>query len=374
MARLLFLGDLHAGKGADLGRVPGERLGEQQQAFADALAVARGRECNAVVTLGDLWDKRNPSADEVMAVVAPLRDHLDQGGCDVVGIPGNHEVSSAGGGTMPAAVGLTGLIEIHSKPGVRVVDDVAVCMLPWTPLGRLVAAQDGGDRDETFRLAADLLVEVATSMYIESRAARRVLALHWSVSDTVLPSGLSVSDLREVVLPMGDLLGIGYDAIVGAHIHRPGLYGDRFAYVGPPLPLDFGAHQGDHGCWIVDTDADQLFEFVALPSRRFVTLGTGGAYTGVAGAFVKFRATMSEDEYRRFNHDAARAELEAAGAYSVTFDVTVERARRDRGAVLDDAMTPADQLAAYLAAQGINGTKGAAMLERAGRYLEGAAS
>ena len=387
MARIAFLGDLHAGKGLDLFQ---GRLAEQEAALDAALDIARTAGCDAVVTLGDLWDKRSPTPDEVLAVVRPLRRHRNGGGCEVFGISGNHEISSADGGTMPGAVGVTGLIEIFPEPSVRVVADTAVCLLPLVPTSRLDLALEqrhGGrvDRDELFTLAAELLVEIASGL-VQVDAPRKVLGLHWSVSQTALPSGLPVDGLREVVLPMDGLLALGFDAIVGAHIHRPGLYGDRFAYVGPPLPLDFGRADGDHGVWIVDTTGlGTQFELVPIASPPFVTLDLDAREVeamaagtmpqiivpgGNHGGYIRVRYEATEAQARRIDKSALRCWVEQdLGWTRCDTEDTVERPHRERGAVLDSAGSRIDQLAAYLEASGVNGSTGAAMLERAEEYI-----
>lgn len=384
MARLAFYGDLHAGKGRDLS--PG-RLDEQERALDDVLRIARDSRCDAVVSLGDDWDKRNPTPDEVLAVIRPLRHHRDAGGCDVIGIPGNHSISSADGGTMPAAVGLTGLAEVFSQPSVRIVGDTAVCLLPWVPTSRLDLAleQRHGrpiDRDELFALAGDFLVEIASGL-VRVDAPRKVLGLHWSVSQTALPSGLPVDELREVVIPMDGLLALGFDAIVGAHIHRPGVYGDRFAYVGPPLPLDHGRADGDHGVWIVDTDpAHTLLQMMPIDSPGFETVnltdtdvanladyGTMPPLAPALGRYLRVRYTATEEQSRRIDKTKLRSHAEGYGALRCDIDETVERAHRERGTVIDDAGSRVDQLSAYLDAIGTNGDVKPAMLERAAGYL-----
>jgi len=383
MARLAFLGDLHAGKGIDLSP---SRLDEQEAALEAALDIARTARCDAVVTLGDLWDKRKPTPDEVLAVVRPLRHHVDQGGCPIIGIPGNHEVSSADGGTMPAAVGLTGLAEMFSEPSIRIVGDTAVCLLPWVPTSRLdliLEARHGDrvDRDELFTLAAELLVETCAGL-AQVDTPRKVLGLHWSVSQTVLPSGLPVDELREVVLPMDALLELGFDAIVGAHIHRPGLYGGRFAYVGPPLPLDHGRAEGDHGVWIVDTTPlGTQFELMPIRSPGFETVdltegevewmaqGNMPALAPALKRYLRVRYSATEKQARRIDLAKLREHAMEYGPVRVDIEATVERPHRQRGVAIDQAGTRLDQLAAFLDAQGVNGSVGAAMLAKAETYL-----
>lgn len=387
MAHLGFLGDLHAGKGLHLS--PG-RLAEQEAALDDGLGVLRAAGVEAIVALGDLWDKRKPTPEEVLAVVRPLRHHGDEGGCPIIGIPGNHEIGETDGATMPRAVGLTGLAEVFSQPSVRIAGDTAVCLLPWVPIHRLdlMLEQRLGrrvDRSELFKLAAEMLVEIAKDL-VKVDAPRKVLGLHWSVSQTVLPSGLDVGTLHDVVLPMDDLLALGFDAIVAAHIHRPGLYGDRFAYVGPPLPLDHGRADGDHGVWIVDTTGTPArFELVPIESPPFVTWDLDdGEVDGLAddvmppvvnpeflvGGYVRIRYEATEEQARRIDKGALRSYVEAHGWTRCDVEDTVARAHRERGAAIDETASRVEQLGAYMAAADVDETLAAEVLERAPHYLE----
>lgn len=376
--RALAFGDTHLGAGLDLGRVPGERLAEQEQVFRAALMLSRERRCDAVLFAGDLFNTPRPSPEIMLAAERPLVDHQVEGGAPVYVIAGNHCIPSADGPSGLDVLAEAGLIELARTPTTwTLTGGVEVCALPWTPVSRLVAADNGqSDRAWINAQAADLIIQAASDMRDPGR--EQILMLHWSVSGTSLPSGMDVGSLGGVVLPMDDLVAIGYDAIVAGHIHRGAQYGDRFLYVGSPQPLNFGEEGCDHGCWILEIDAadgETVGEFVPLPSRRFLTVTMDGRsvecdWPGVEGAYVKVRATLTEEDHRRFDPAAVRAELEREGAHTVTFDLTVERNRRDRGATLDDNMTPQDQLAAYLAAVGVNGALKPAMLARASQYLE----
>lgn len=382
--KFLATGDQHLGKGQDLGRTPGERLAEQEGVWRATLKVARDRACDAVLHAGDLFDGRRPGPDVLLTAERPLVDHQMAGGCPVYVIAGNHDVPSRDGPCGLDVLAEAGLIALARKPRTWKVGDVEVCALPWTPLSRLIAA-DGGDtpREDLATLAAELLIETVRGMRKPSLPTQpgQILLGHWAVSDTVLPNGMDVGSLGGVVLPMDGLVEAWDGQIVFGHIHRGGCYGD-FTYVGSPQPLDFGESGCEHGCWIMEWDDERrlwALEFLPLESRSFFTIHCDGGFVEdvanlegideVAGAFVKIRYDASEEQARRIDQAAVRASLEAAGAHRVWIEPTIERAHRERGAVLDDAGSRADQLAAYLEAMNINGSTGAAMLERAGSYL-----
>lgn len=383
--RILATGDSHLGKGLDLGRQPGDRLAEQEQVWADTLELARDRRVDAVLHAGDLFDGRRPTPEILLAAERPLVEHQEQGGATVYVVAGNHDVPSQDGPCGLDVLAEAGLIELAREPltwtigragvigGLDVVD---VCALPWTSVSRLVALNEDADRGDIHALAADLLIQAARGLAAQavSWPRPRILLGHWSVSQTSLPNGLDVGSLGGVVLPMDDLRALGFDEIIFGHIHRPQTIGE-FRYVGSPMPLDFGEGSTDHGVWIHDTiDGPGVSEFVPLASRPFVTIDVdrGGSYIGtddVRDAYVKVRATLTEDEARADSIAGERETLEMLGAYRVWFDVTVERAHRDRGVQLAEGLTPLDQLAAYLDARGVNGDVKPALLARAERHL-----
>lgn len=391
--KLLATGDTHVGAGQELGRVPGERLAEQEALWAATLKLARDRRVDAVLHAGDLFHGRRPEPNVMLAAERPLVEHQEQGGATVYVAAGNHDVPSQDGPCGLDVLAEAGLVELARDPQTWQVstddgrEDLDVHALPWTPLSRLVALDGGAtDRGEIAALAADLLLETARGLHAETRPMTLSILLgHWSVSQTSLPNGLDVGSLGGVVLPMDDLQAIGFDAIVMGHIHPPQQHG-AFRYVGSPQPLDFGEAGCEHGCWILETDSAGIgSEFVPLTSRPFVTLDWDASEVEALhdidpiigwspgfdpGSYVKLRYTASESDERSFDHNRMREVLTGTfGAHRVWIEPTVERVHRERGHAIDDAGTRIDQLGAYLAAIGVNGDVAPAMLERAEAYL-----
>lgn len=373
-------GDNHLGKGQDLGRQPGDRLAEQEQVWRSTLELARDRGCAAVLHAGDLFDGRRPEPNVMLAAERPLVEHRAAGGCPVLVIAGNHDIPSQDGPCGLDVLAEAGLILLSREPEARGFAGMGVACLPWTPLARPIAAHDGeADRGELAALAADLLLRSARELR-EFVAGPCLLLGHWSVSQTSLPNGLDVGQLGGVVLPMDDLQQLGFEALVFGHIHREQEVGS-FLYVGSPQPLDFGEANDAHGVWLLDTDRLDAPEFVPLDSRGFVAWDLGDeeidaladrgwlATVPLDGEFVKVRYRATEEQARRIDHDALRAQIEGLGAHRVWIEPTVERAHRDRGAELVEGQTMIEQLDAYLSAINVNGDVKPAMLERAERYL-----
>lgn len=391
MSRYLVFSDLHLGAGADLGHQPGDRLAEQEQVLEQIVQVAIDRDVDAVLFGGDAFEGPHVPPEQY----AILQTQLRRLGCPCVAITGNGRHDAAMREVKAPEV-LSDVADVHTAPDVlRLPGDVMLAVMPWVSVSRLVAADAGvTDRDQLNALAADLLLQTARGLAEDCRRVKpewpRILMTHFAISGD--QDGIS-EFAREPVLPLSDLEQLDFDAVVAGHYHRPQLLSAKpVLYCGSPLPLNFGEGGYDHGCWLLDFEGDDSPEFVPLASRPFVTIdfdtsrnadipGLSPILTGVplppeikAGAYVKVRVTATEDVARRFSVDEMRSLLEANGAHRVWVDMTVERARRDRGVHLAEGLTPLDQLAAFLDARGVNGDVKPALLARAARHLEGSAT
>lgn len=402
--KILALGDLHLGAGADLG-APGERLAEQEQVWAWSLQQARERDVDVVLFAGDAFQHRKPSVDALLAFERPLVEHKNAGGPQVLAIPGNHDLSSLDAGCALDIFHQDGLIRLEREPRVVLVDGGAlVACLPWAPTSRLAARLDVAAEDVN-SAAAHLLVEVARTLREDAGYGAKpvILLTHFSISGTSLPSGLPVDQLREPVLDQDDLLAIGYDAVIAGHIHRAGAFGpslDRHIlfghehqatygnglhfYTGSPLALNFGEASVAHGVWIIDMDGAPYSTFLPSPSRRFVNLAYGigdhdDLYVDramsehdVEGAYVKLRIAGTDEQMKRVEVQTYKACLEEDGAHRVFVDTVVEREARARDRTVDDSLSEREALERWMAAQ--NGTVdhdvAARALERAQGYLE----
>jgi DNA repair protein SbcD/Mre11 len=270
VTRLLCTGDLHLGAGTDYGREPGDRLKDQIATLNVVVDTAIAEEVDAVLFAGDAFEGPAVTPEQYAAFQDPLRE-LKLAYIPFIGITGNGKHDCAMRDIKAPEV-VSDVAEIYTQPSIRVVGDTAVCMLPWTPVSRIVAQHDGGDRDDIHQYASELLVTVARSlrdgitMNAEIAPIRhRVLMLHYSIEGAALPNGLSIDEhAREVILPIDELEALGFDAIVAGHIHKPQrLDGTPFEgephlpifYVGSPAPLNFGEGHYEHGVWLLELSA-----------------------------------------------------------------------------------------------------------------------
>lgn len=393
MSRFLCCGDLHLDKGGRYGRVPGERLAEQEAVWDEVLLLAREQKVDAVLFAGDAFEKRHPSTDAMLAFERPLirHDHA----CPVIAIPGNHDRSGVSDFCALDVFHEAGLIALHSRPWVSSYDsrNPAIACLPWAPVSRIVAADDGEtDRDDVNVLAAELLLETARGLRAQV-GGPCVLLTHFSITGASTPDGMDVGLFREPVLDLADLEAIGFDAIVAGHIHR----GQRLDvkpphscpifYVGSPLPLAFGEAGCAHGVWLLDIDGpDRQALFVPIGSRSFVTLdwdhdedpdvvaemihGDHSQRERTEGAYVKARVTATEESARRIDAGALRQGLIDAGAHNVWIELDVQRELRARVQGIDETVSDVDALELWLSTQSINGDQAPAVRALHADYLQ----
>lgn len=382
MTRILCVADLHLGASPGLGRAPygpESRLADQERAWLAVCELAIEAQAGLVLFAGDAFHRPRPTPSEILAFRSGLR-LLDRAGIPVVAVTGNHDVASA---DLPSALSIfADEIVVSSAPEVlAAAGGVTVCTLPWAPPARLVANRGGGDRDELYREAASMLVDVAAGLRAQCPAGiPAVLVAHWSVTGAALPTGMLADELREVVLPYADLEAQGWDRIVLGHLHQPQRLGDRGLYTGSPCVVDWGEAGYEHVVWILDTDAPLAdWGVFPVPDRPFLTLDVDGANLvqgGVLGsgrydgAVVRVRYQATREQAARVSDAAIAQELYDAGAWRVFVQPTILREERARVDGLDDTIGAGEALDLWLATQDIPGGLRAQVRETAQTYLE----
>lgn len=371
MPRFVCAGDIHLGAGADLGLAPGERLAEQEAVLEQIVATANELEA-PLVWLGDAWQNRRPTPAEILAFRRPLRKLNGE----LIGIAGNHDLEAF---ERPTGYDLLSDLAgddqaIATAPGILRVSGASFCRLPWAPPGRLVALEEGGDRDALNHRLAEGLVEIARGLFARAGGDGsnwpRILLAHWSVGGAETTTGIPSELFREPVLPLEDLAAIGFDAIVLGHIHKPQIltvapaasngHPTTIFYVGSPMPLSFGEAESEHVVWLLDTETG-VFQ-IPIVSRPLKTVeidlrhyGPGsdlpshGFNGAVRDAVVKVKVRAHAEQARRFDLAALKRDLLAAGAHKVwSIGLDVERQEIARGVAMDETVGDGEALELYL--------------------------
>jgi DNA repair exonuclease SbcCD nuclease subunit len=390
MSRILAFGDSQLG-------VATVDLADQRDVLDRIVQVALERQVDTVLHGGDVFEGPVVTPAQLRTFVdatRPLRD----AGIPLLVIRGNgrHDMAVRDVHALDILREVDG-ITVSDTPAVSVLaNKVAVCTLPWVHPGRLIANANGSlTHDEASLNTSDMLVRIA--QHLRERVVGladlpKVLLAHWAISGSALPTGLNVNDLREPVLPWADLDAIGYDAIIGAHIHQPQTLSNPELdqtlgiVVGSPQQLNHG-ETGEHGCWILDLGADGYYappafppsaEFVPIESKRFVTYDFDAAellngemfWPNSEGDIVRVRYQATEDEARRIDHDRLRQSALACGIHSFKIEPTIIRKDRARAQQISEQLSPIDALAAYCDANDVDPDRALAMLARLKEWSE----
>jgi DNA repair protein SbcD/Mre11 len=373
LTKLLCTGDIHLGAGAEYGRRPGDRLRDQQDVLERIADLAIEEAVDGILLAGDTFN--GPAAPpEQLAVLAHFIDRL-QGRIPILAISGNgvHDLAMRSTNAVEIFNHFDG-IQVYSQPDVVPFAGCAVATLPWVSPARLVAARNGGDRDEIHADVAQLLLEIAARSLEDCRrvvpGAPTILLGHWSVSGAALPNGLPVDQLREPVIPIADLDALGFDHVVFGHIHKQQRLGGRGFYVGSPMPLNFGeaGHPEEHGVVIVHTDEREDVDFYAaevrpIASRRLVTIDWASQdfehlpplaiESAADGAIVRLRYTATAEQQRSIDTADLRRQLLVAGAAVVKVVPDIVREERARVDGVDEQLDIEAALDLWLAANEI---------------------
>ena len=394
MTRLLCFGDLQLGKLASHERAPGDGLRAQADALDKIADLAIRESVDAVVNGGDTFEGPSISPAQIVVYadfVARMASHR----IPVLTTLGNgrHDLAQREHTALAVFDHMSG-IDTFTRPGIGQIDDVAVCFLPWVHAGRVVAANNGGDRDEINATVAELMLRAARDLLDEVRVdwphtiLHRVLVLHGSIEGAATPAGLPIDMHATDVIPIDDLRGLGFDAIVASHIHVPQAWHDFVGwtrsiapetptppifYTGSPLPLDFGEGSYAHGVWLLDLDEAVTARFVALESRRFITvdvdlttdapdtLGLDETDTVAAAIatrmpiddeIVRVRIRGTEQQAARIDTAAIKDLLADTHKAYIAFDTV--RANRARVEQIDEEMSELDAVELYIAAHDLD--------------------
>lgn len=373
--RLLATGDFHLSEHGPVA----DWLERQEQVLAQIADLAYSEQVDALLIAGDVFDRRRPTPAELMA----FRKFLNRIDYDlpIICVSGNHDLIAAdvpcGLDVFADRITLARIPGVHHfgrTPGTQ-NERVSVAMLPWTPLGWIASdAPQGMSRDELYIEAADRLVDIAASLRRQIDGTAILLA-HWAVDESVLPSGMPVADLREVVLSLDALEEQEWDAICMGHIHKAQAFSGAWSkvslgwterpyrapsfYTGSPYCLNFGQEGQEHGAWILDLEGEDRGRFVPLDGPRFITMDfrepfdTIIAAPEVEDAIVRVRYEVTEEQAKLVDNEAIRQALLDAGAFTVTVQQTIVRESRARVEGMDETLGERDALEAWCKAEGV---------------------
>lgn len=213
--------------------------------------VEQAKDCDTVVSVGDVFDRRDPPAAVTRDAVRFFERFGDK---KLYIISGNHDKKASGGTTALDFMREIGgkHWKIFTKPGV--VGSEGFHFLPHMYKGEL-----GVENDQE---GAEQLMEQLGL----SSSGYRILFHHHAVSET-FANGVDAGTFNEIVLPKAQMESM-YKLVVGGHIHSPGVYG-RTVVTGSVFNSDMG--ETGKSIWKIDEKTLEVTE-IKLPGRGIYKL------------------------------------------------------------------------------------------------------
>jgi exonuclease SbcD len=297
--RLLHTSDWHVGR-----KIRGRsRADEQRAVLAEVVGIARDRDVDVTLVVGDLFDISSPAPEDEAIVYRALLDLAEIGPVLVVG--GNHDNPARLEAVKPLLD--LGRITVVARPtqaadgGVAVIGSLGlkVAMLPFVSQRGIVKAEqimnlDADQQAQSYEARLRRIIDSLTSgMGVDTV---NVVASHLTVYGATGGGGEREAHIFGYAIPPQAFPGsLSYVAL--GHLHRQ----QRIAasapvwYSGSPLQLDFGEVGDSKGVLIVEAEAGKpaLVEQVPLESgTRLIQLsGTLEQVLALAGevedAYVK---------------------------------------------------------------------------------------
>lgn len=261
MTKILCTGDTQLG-------VTTVELADQKTVLDNIVQVALDRKVDLVIHGGDVFEGPVVTPEH-MRVFLDAINPLRSAGIPLLVIRGNgrHDLATRSVHALDFLHELDWVIVSDRPEGID-VDGLGVVTLPWVHPGNLFARiEKHVDRDQVNDFMAKILVQIAGEQRellmqgLLPPGRGTILVAHWAISGSALPTGLSTDQMGGPVLSWADLDTLGFDCVVGAHIHRPQQLSqpliDRTlgVVVGSPQPLSHAEGGYEHGCWLIEVAA-----------------------------------------------------------------------------------------------------------------------
>lgn len=290
MTRLAITADLHVDPYFDV-RDPATGLNARELDMLRTLRwvawTASNRGADALVVAGDYTESKAPAP---APRIARIQEALLEGPERQLHVRGNHDREQAGDSIVTVLgrrPGWTGF----AQPGFELVDDVAVCAIPYLDRAWYRAQTGNESKPESvaFRDLAEAYVVIARGLYVDAMnagAGAAILVGHQQLAGGRMTDKQQafLGDL-DLVVDSRALAAVGYSAVVFGHVHRAQTVVDDTAcpvlFVGSPERVDFAEEAEEKSFVVLDVERGEpvSIERIPTPARPFVTL-TGDEVLG----------------------------------------------------------------------------------------------
>lgn len=360
---IAFVADVHLGNhralaGQYVSRL-NDRFRETLRIFSTACHVAKKRGAQALVVLGDLFDRDDPHPTMVSEVLQALQHGPDR----AILLLGNHEMHSTQerDHALASMAGTwDGLqIDVIDSPTLVRVGDIGLCMVPYQP----------GNASEWLPGAV-----ARTAMHPSDRA---LLCLHLGISDaeteTSQPWMMGCHDQIHVDALDALISKHGLAGVAAGNWHRHMVWdGDAPIFqTGALVPTGWNNAGGDEHYGTIGLWDGTAFERLVLPGPRYVTFRSYDEWLPVAGnEQVRSRIVVPAN---RVSMTRERVDAEQPMGYvEVLADASTTQTRARQAAVAaQSAASDEDALIAYVGEMELpEGVTASEVVERCRAYLQ----
>ncbi len=395
--KILHTADIHLGTEIYGHYDPQTGASSRLRDFADALDRAVDYAIDERVDLflfaGDAYKTRDPNPTQQREFALRLRRLLESN-IPVFLLTGNHDMPNAMGratsldifGTLP----LTNL-HVARRPEVHRIDTPAgpldVVAVPWIMRSALMT-KDELKNKSIDEMNSELLARLEAFLDGAVQALRpgvpAVLTLHGSIAGATFSGERSAMLGADLLIPRSLVANPAFAYVALGHIHKHQQLCDRppVVYCGGLERVDFGEEHDKKGFVVVEIEGNQAhWRFVESGARPFKSLTiqamsddpTGEVLAAVqgrsfAGAIVKLDVHLCDANQAAFQEGRVRAALRGAAFVSIVR--TVERGDRRRGGGFSTALSPLENLDAYLAHHQVPAERAAVLRDFARRLLD----
>jgi len=267
--RFLTIGDLHLGKGLDVGKpaTPGSlpsRTQDRLNLLSWCLQKAQEHKATHLVFTGDVFEDVKPDYSLVELLFKFLNQCNDQK-LQVVIVVGNHELRRTG--TQYFTV--LDLVTSANFTHVQVVKDLKILDLDSNTQLLLIPYRERGSFDTDINTEAVTRCSAWIQAGIASMTAPQRVAVGHLTLQGSLYVGDEISDLaRELIMPFEAFSGLDY--VWMGHVHKPQVLQESpyLAHVGSLDISDFGETDQTKIVVLFDTETKKMVN-IPVPTRNF---------------------------------------------------------------------------------------------------------
>ena len=267
MERILIIGDVHLGKGLNLGKsAPGHlnsRLLDQSKLLDWILEVVEEKFVTTLVFTGDIFEDVKPDY-RVFEIFAAFLQRTESLNLEVHLILGNHELKRTGGQIFSPLQILTqnhDHVYYHSNINTFHKENVSLTFFPFTDRRILQATSHSAAIE---KLSSSLPYELSDSPI----GNKKVLIGHLAIEGAIYVGDEIDDQSTELHCPLS--MFSDYDYVFMGHVHKPQIHQIEPTFVAHTGSLDlsdFGEVDHKKQIILLDFNLKDEIQFLTVPSR-----------------------------------------------------------------------------------------------------------